>query len=89
MKGKRYTTEDKIRILRRQIGVRKASRTFAGNQGQSLVQIGTQFIRRPRFARVAAGNRKAATQFTADALKTSHIIPLPAMKRDGNGSQLF
>jgi hypothetical protein len=52
------------------------------------VQVGSQFIRRARFARIAARHCQPAAEAFARGFESADIITLPAVQRDGNLGQL-
>ena len=57
---------------------------FAGNQRIGFFQIGAQFIRRARLARIIAGGDESAAERAAEIFKAAHIVALPAVQRDGD-----
>ena len=51
------------------------------NERERLLRVGTQFIRRSRFAGIIARRENTARQFSG-AFKTGDVVPLPAVKRN-------
>ena len=59
----------------------------AGNQRERFRRVGAKFIRRAGFAGVITRGHEAATERSAVVFKTTHIIALPAVKRDRHFGQ--
>ena len=60
---------------------------FAGDEGKRLVEIRAEFFRCPGFAGVVARHRDATAETFAGVFKATHVIALPAMKRDWNAGE--
>jgi hypothetical protein len=60
---------------------------LAGHEGQRLFQVGPQLLGRACPSGIVAGNRQAAAQFRAAALKAGDIVPLPAVQRDADAGE--
>src|SRR6185437_845130 len=59
----------------------------AGNERQSLFNIRSQFIRRPRLAGKISRDGKTTSQRQPRILKSSDVVALPAVQRNGNGGK--
>ena len=56
-----------------------------GNQRSGEVEIGAEFVRRARLARIIARCEAAAARTGfGTVFKSAYIIPLPAMERNGD-----
>ena len=62
---------------------------FARDEREGLLQVGAQFIRRPRLAGVIAGGDESAAQRPADIFKAADVIALPAMDRNCDPGKRF
>ena len=69
----------------------KIQAVLAGDERISLVLIGAQFIRRTGVAGldVVRSHQSAARAFRQNFSNPPHVIPLPAVKRDGDLRQGF
>ncbi len=65
-----------------------AEAVLAGDKAHGLVGVGAKLVGVPRPAGIVAGGHDAAGQ-RADALEAGHVVPLPALHRDGHFGQPF
>jgi hypothetical protein len=59
------------------------------NEPERLFQILTQFVRRPRLARITTSHGEASAEGISAILKTPDVITLPAVEGDRNLGKEF
>jgi hypothetical protein len=60
---------------------------FPGNQAERLFEIFAQFISRARLPRIVARGLDAAARKPLAVLEAAHVVPLPAMKGNGDPAE--